>query len=118
MAYIINAGDLRTACVVERPITRYDDAAEPLTEWENVFGEGKFLWCHVELSALERETDGNREVVEDAKITTRYTAAVAESCRIYRRGEQERPFLIEEAVPLAERRGWMIIRAKRKKAAV
>lgn len=118
MAHLVNAGDLKTACIVERAKTTYDSAAEPVTEWENVFGDGKVLWCSITLKAEEKEEEGRRIVVETATITARYSPLVTEVCRIYRRSEPDKPWMIESAVPIRERRGWMTITAKRRRAAV
>lgn len=118
MAYVINAGDLRTPCVVEKAITEYDSNADPVVIWENVFGEGNWLWCAFDLASEEREEDGRRMVLETATITTRYSPRVHEACRIYPKSEPGRPYLIESAQKIPNRNGWMKIVAKRRRAAL
>lgn len=118
MAHLVNAGDLKTACIVERAKTTYDSAAEPVTVWENVFGDGKVLWCSISLKAEEKEEEGRRIVLETAEILCRYSPLVTEVCRIARKSEPDKPWAIESALPMENRRGWMVITAKRRRAAV
>lgn len=118
MAYVINAGDLRTPCAVEEAVTEYDSNAEPTVIWENVFGEGNWLWCAVEIHTEEREEGGRRFVMETATITTRFSPRVNERCRIYPKSEREKPYLIESAQKINHREGWMVIKATRRRAAL
>lgn len=94
----INAGECRTATVIEESTEQIDADGYVSRKWKNAFGEGQVVMARWEITnygawdsfaAGERTRDERTTVQRKARITMRESKRVTATCRIRRSSETE-----------------------------
>jgi len=125
-AKICDAGELRTAIRIVRPVHQrdrtgtpvYDEEGHPVTEMVNVFGCGQVRHCKwtnawgSEVYAAEQAG-----ALEPATLTMRFARCVTPDCLIYK-GCDPRPYEVISIDDVDDRHQWLAIKVKRQVAAV